>query len=120
RGANAHRSAGARPVAARVAAPVSLMRNGVGNIGSVPPVNSTVRARSSDQLATGKIERRASCGMVDVLPYQAKLYRRECLRHDAPDHAMTKDCSPSDDGAPGPTLLARRLLAAGCRGGAGR
>jgi hypothetical protein len=36
------------------------MRNGVGRIGSVPPVISTARARSSPQPAIGNIVRRAS------------------------------------------------------------
>src|SRR5262249_7806242 len=51
-------------MAARAAALVSLMRNGVGNIGSVPPVISTARAHSSGQPAIGKSVRRASLVMV--------------------------------------------------------
>ena len=39
---------GGKPVAARVAAPATPMRNGVGRIGSVPPANVTVLARSAD------------------------------------------------------------------------
>src|SRR5262249_41210135 len=50
--------------AASVAALVSAMRNGVGRIGSVPPLNSTALARSSPQPAIGRIVRRASLVMV--------------------------------------------------------
>jgi hypothetical protein len=44
------------------------MRNGVGRIGSVPPMISTARMRSSPQLAIGKIVRSASLVMVGMLP----------------------------------------------------
>src|SRR5688572_1092570 len=59
-----HRSETARPSAASVAAAVSPMRNDVGRMGSVPPVISTARARSSSQPAIGRIVRRASLVMV--------------------------------------------------------
>ena len=58
----------ARPTAASAAAPVSPMRNGVGRIGSVPPVISTARARSSGQPAIGKSVRSASLVMVGTPP----------------------------------------------------
>src|SRR5882672_5313756 len=75
---NAHRSETARPTAASVAALVSPMRNGVGNMGSVPPVISTARARSSPQPAIGKIVRRASLVMVGNLP--SSLHRQGFFR----------------------------------------
>src|SRR5439155_13877539 len=59
----------ARPVAASAAAAVSPIRNGVGKIGSIPPVISTSPARSSGQPAIGKSVGRASLVMVRVPPF---------------------------------------------------
>ena len=64
---SSHRSETARPTAASAAVAVSVMRNGVGNIGSVPPVISTSSARSSDQPAIGRRVRSASLVMLGLL-----------------------------------------------------
>src|SRR5262245_44671559 len=70
---SAHSSETARPTAASAAAAVSPMRNGVGRIGSAPPVIATVRARSSRQPAIGRIVPRASWLMAEV--YSGALLR---------------------------------------------
>ena len=64
---SSHKSDTARPSAASAAALVSPMRNGVGRIGSGPPVISTPRARSSLQPGTAIIVRSASLVMIELL-----------------------------------------------------
>src|SRR5262249_58320106 len=54
----------ATPAAAAAAPPATPMRNGVGSTGSAPPVKVTEAARSVGQSAAGRIERRASFGVV--------------------------------------------------------
>src|ERR1700759_5343477 len=64
---SSHRSVAASPTAESDATAVSVMRKGVGNIGSLGPVISTSRVRSSDPPAIGKRVRRASLIMVGLL-----------------------------------------------------
>ena len=123
-----HRSAAASPVAASVAAPATPMRNGVGRIGSVPPVNATVSARSADQPATGRIERKASCGMVVTSPVHGSMgengAHRGCVAispsrtvEQAGEHARKHDDTvQSQRGSARPAAGSRRRLCTPDRG----
>jgi hypothetical protein len=57
----------------------------------VPPVISTVRARSSGQPATGKIVRNASCAMVETSPIRGRrLPKQQPIANDAAESSRRK------------------------------